>query len=207
MSGQWRKAQKGELAFHRQDTWRPSELFMEDTRALFQYWGFNWQSFVDQTILDVGAGSRLRTKYFRGTTIIAIEPLAFEFSRDLRWSDLYEADEVYPVPAESLVENLATEEIDAAFCINVLDHSFNAPLIISNIWQYLKPGGLFILSVDTHAEPDELHPLSFSQRHIRVLLETLGFSVKITFGGIPGALSYRGSGEAYTIIAKKVADE
>ena len=58
---QWKEqAQKGEFAFHKNDTWRQTEGFLQQTSVLFKSWGFEADEFEGQIVLDVGAGSMLR---------------------------------------------------------------------------------------------------------------------------------------------------
>jgi hypothetical protein len=100
----WRgKAQTGELAFHRQDKWRPSENFSTRTASLFERFEFHPRQFAGKTVIDVGAGSRLRTKFFRDAELIVIEPLADQYRAEIPWSDVYTAQEVFSVPAEEYV--------------------------------------------------------------------------------------------------------
>ena len=69
-------AQRAELHFHQNDTWRQIDEFRRHSEALFEHFGFSRDSFVDKTLVDLGAGSRLRTAYFRDARIVVIEPLA-----------------------------------------------------------------------------------------------------------------------------------
>src|SRR4051812_20274925 len=61
----WEKeAQSGEFAFHRKDRWRPSDDFLRQSEALFRHFGFALDGFAGSTVMDLGAGSKLRTKVF-----------------------------------------------------------------------------------------------------------------------------------------------
>ena len=201
--GQWeRRAQEGEFAFHKKDTWRTSEDFLRQTDDLFRHFGFERQEFRGRTVLDVGAGSRLRTKFFDGARLVVIEPLADRYVGEISWSDLRDADAVYSRPAEELVDDLVGQ-VDLAVSLNVLDHCFDFPAIIDNIRRYLKPDGLAFLSYDMHARADALHPLSltaessaeiFREKGLRVEQATTGMGTVLggvqTYGHGPYTLNF-----------------
>lgn len=56
--------------------------------------------------MDLGAGSKLRTKFFTDAKIIAIEPLAEKFMKEIEWCDLKDAYRVYSRPAEDFIGEL-----------------------------------------------------------------------------------------------------
>lgn len=197
-----RRAQQGELKFHRQNTWRPSARFMEQTASLFEHFGFHPADYAGQTVLDLGAGSKLRTRYFRDARLIAVEPLADRFRADISWCDLDDADAVYSTPAEELLPE-CVGQADLVISINVLDHCYDFAQIIANITQYAKPGGLLFLSFDKHLEADEMHPLEldeaiceeiFTDCGLAIERQTAGFGDSMegdqTYGHGPYALNY-----------------
>ncbi|MRR11376.1 hypothetical protein EG835_02570 [bacterium] len=160
---QWQEqAQEGELEFHKHDDWRPSEDFMRQTHALFASFGFDPDAWAGKTIVDLGAGSRLRTKYFADANLVAVEPLGDRFMAEISWCDLGDAAAVYARPAEELIDELVGEA-DLLISINVLDHCFDFSRILQNIRDYLRPDGIAFLSFDRHEVPDEMHPLILTE--------------------------------------------
>lgn len=156
------QAQEGEFEFHRNDEWRPSEDFMRQTQALLSSFGFDPHAWADKTVVDLGAGSRLRTKYFVGANLIAVEPLGDRFMAEIPWSDLCDATALYSRPAEERIDDLVGN-VDLLVSINVLDHCFNFDRILRNIHDYLKPDGIAFLSFDRHETPDDMHPLVLTE--------------------------------------------
>jgi SAM-dependent methyltransferase len=200
-------AQTGELRFHQQNEWRQSPDFMRETASLLEWWGYAPNTFDGETIIDVGAGSRLRSRYFAGARIIAIEPLGDRFMKTISWSDLSDAEAVYSVPAE---RNIPEIEHTAAFamCINVLDHTFDADAIVANVYGYLKAGGEFALSVDLHADGHggHMHPVHLDRDAVRSALTRAGFELLREYEGLgpTGNESY-GHGHAYTVVGRRNA--
>jgi 2-polyprenyl-3-methyl-5-hydroxy-6-metoxy-1,4-benzoquinol methylase len=197
---EWREnAQSGEFQFHLNNKWRQSDDFMEQTIKLFDYFGFARNDYQNKTIIDLGAGSRLRSKYFTGANIIAIEPLADKFIEEIMWCDLSDALAVYSIPAERRI-NQCLNVADLVVSINVLDHCYDFELIIGNISAYLTAGGLAFLSFDKHEFPDKMHPLLldeqicnqiFTQNHLTIEKFTTGAGrVLTTYGHGPYCLNY-----------------
>jgi 2-polyprenyl-3-methyl-5-hydroxy-6-metoxy-1,4-benzoquinol methylase len=172
-----KKAQLGELAFHRQDTWRPSENFVTRNASLLRHFGFRPDEFAGKTIIDVGAGSKLRTKYFSGSKLIIIEPLADRFRATISWSDVGDADEMFSVPAEEYVAACEGRG-DLIISINALDHCFDFARIIANLSRYASSDGLIFLSFDKHTKTDALHPLSLTEQLCDQVFEACGLSVE-----------------------------
>jgi len=183
-------AQEGEFAFHRTDTWRVTSDFMDQSEALFAYFGFIPDDWEGKTVLDLGAGSKLRSKYFFNSKIIVIEPLADRFIREISWSDLSDAHSVHSVPAEHLVEEL-TDSIDLVISINVLDHCFNIQEILNNIEKYLRPNGIAFISFDKHTQIDELHPLVLTEKTCIPLIERAGLEIVKQTKGLGSTLRGR----------------
>jgi SAM-dependent methyltransferase len=176
------RAQPGELAWHQTDQWRRSDDFMVDSARLFEHFGFAPNDFAGRVVLDLGAGSRLRTRYFEGARIVAVEPLAEQF-RVLDFSDLDTAYEVHATPAEEFLPQWEGK-VDLLVSINVLDHCYAFAPIVANVRRYLAPSGQALLSFDVHPHSDSLHPLiikpktcraAFRQNALRVTHESKGF--------------------------------
>lgn len=180
-------AQEGEYQFHARDTWRRTEHFHQQTKQLFECFGFTSQQFAGKTVVDLGAGSMLRAKFFQGANIIAIEPLADRIIENIEWTDIKEAQKVYSTPAEERIEELVGKA-DFLFSMNVLDHCYNLDKIIDNIRDYLAPDGVAFLSFDKHDVSDDMHPLHLNEEICRDLYEKSGFRVDKMSTGTNGIL-------------------
>jgi SAM-dependent methyltransferase len=164
------EAQAGELAFHKRPNSRSDPSWDESNAKRWRRFGFEPDGWQGKLVVDVGAGSRLRTLYFRGARIAAIEPLANEFIAEVEWQDLDKADEIYPVPAEEEIPELVGRA-DLVVSINTLDHGFDFEGAIRNIRLYLKDSGQAFLSFDQHETPDGMHPLVLNDSIVREILE------------------------------------
>lgn len=172
-------SQVGELSFHKNQgrKSRESQEFNQQTEILFNNFGYSHESYKEKVIIDVGAGSKLRSKYFYLSKIIVIEPLAEKFQQ-ISHCDLHEAHKIYSLPAENYIGELESLA-DLVVCINVLDHCFDEKKILQNIYKYLKQEGEFVLSVDLHEEvKDALHPVKIRASDIEEYLIQLGFIVE-----------------------------
>ena len=190
------KAQEGEFQFHVRDKWRPSDDFARQSRLLFEHFGLPRDRFENKTVVDLGAGSKLRSKYFSKSRLIAIEPLAERFLREIPWCDLKEAAEVYPVPAEQRIEGLVGRA-DLLVSINVLDHCYDFETIIENIREYLHPEGLAFLSFDKHKWADEMHPLELTEETCAEIFARKGLQIQKAstgFGRVLGTTQTYGHG-------------
>lgn len=196
------KAQLGELEFHVNHKRRPDADMQLRDREIYEGFGFDERQFEGQTIVDIGAGSHLRTRFFDGAKIAAIEPLGKQYAENIEWCDLGEANQFYSIPAEEQVTVLQGQ---AAFanCMNVLDHTFEPLKILENVNFYLKPDGLFLLSVDLHdGDGDDLHPVDLDVPRLRQLVHDAGFAVERAYLYLPRAKSY-GHGFACSYVLRK----
>lgn len=195
--GSWRdNAQPGELAFHKRPNERSSERWGELNRALWQRYGFESSDFRGKTIVDVGAGSRLRTLYFEDVRIIAIEPPAQQFIEEVEWNDLDRAASIHALPAENEIPELIGVA-DFVVSVNALDHGFNFTDTVVNTRKYVKDDGCAFLSFDQHHTPESMHPLVLTDEIARVVFEAAGwrvskFTEQFRYHGGPGpqALNY-----------------
>jgi SAM-dependent methyltransferase len=175
-------AQEGEFKFHKNDTWRKTPDFMNQTDRLLRHFGFTPEQYAGKVVVDVGAGSMLRTRFFTGAHLVVVEPLADRFVADIPACDLNDAAELYSLPAEELIEGLVGRA-DLVISINVLDHCFDFPEIARNIREYLAPGGLAFLSFDMHDKADHMHPLSLTEKTCKPIFDKAGLSIeKVTTG-------------------------
>jgi hypothetical protein len=175
-------AQDQEFAFHEVNTWRRSERFTPDSARLWEYFGFRAEQFVGQVIVDVGAGSKLRTRYFEGARIMAVEPLADRY-RTLDFCDLQIAEACFPVPGEALVPELVGVA-DVVLSINALDHGYDFDAAIRNIAAYLKLGAPAFLSFDLHEKADAMHPLVLTEESCRATFAAAGLTVTRVMEGV-----------------------
>ena len=194
----WRNlAQTGELEFHRTNRWRATPDFARNTEALFGWMGLDPDAFDGKVVLDLGAGSRLRTAYFRGARIVVVEPLADRFLQEVEWCDLGSAERIYSRPAEEFIPELAGV-VDAVVSINVLDHCFGFETILANVRRYLRADGEAILSFDSHDVADAMHPLVLTAEGCRAMMERAGFRIDGVSRGLGSLGSTYGHGEAIT---------
>jgi 2-polyprenyl-3-methyl-5-hydroxy-6-metoxy-1,4-benzoquinol methylase len=185
---EWEKrAQEGEFRFHKRDRWRQTDDFMVQTDRVFRHFGFNPNDYAGKTVVDVGAGSKLRTKFFEDARLVVIEPLGDRFLAEIKGCDLKDAAEVHSRPAEQLVETLVGNA-DLVVSINVLDHCFDFPQIVKNIRQYLKPDGVAFLSFDMHAEADSMHPLTLTEESCSPIFAEAGLAIEKVTTGMGDAL-------------------
>jgi SAM-dependent methyltransferase len=201
----WRRlSQPGELAFHQQNEWRATPAFMEETIQIMEGFGFQRSDFAHELIVDMGAGSKLRSRFFTKAKIVAIEPLADEF-KSIHFCDYDQAHAVHAEPAEARLPQY-DEQIRFLMCMNVLDHVFDYEAVLRNMWTMLGPGGVLLLSVDLHdaAEADPMHPVNLDKPTLRAAVENMGFKIQREYDGMPdGNRKSYGHGTAYTIVAEK----
>jgi hypothetical protein len=171
------RAQPGELAFHKRPNVRSGGQWEKDTARKWGYAGLGADDYAGKLIVDVGAGSRLRTLYFKGARIAAIEPLAERFIAEVEWEDLSKADELYAVPAEKDIPELHGRA-DLLVSINALDHGFDFEQAIRNLRRYLADDGRAFLSFDQHEQPDEMHPLILNAEIVDAILDDAGFEIE-----------------------------
>lgn len=170
-------AQPGELAFHKRPNLRSTGEWESKNTEFWKRRGFDAAGWDGKWIIDVGAGSRLRTLYFQGAKIAAIEPLADKYIAEVEWQDLDQAAEVYATPAEKDIPQLHGRA-DLLVSVNVLDHGYDFEAAIASIRQYLKPDGLAYLTFDQHERPDDLHQLMIDDARARPIFERCGFDVE-----------------------------
>jgi 2-polyprenyl-3-methyl-5-hydroxy-6-metoxy-1,4-benzoquinol methylase len=177
-----KEAQAFEFDFHKNNAFRQSDEFILETKQLFRSFGFHPNDFINKTILDLGAGSRMRGKFFSGAFQIIIEPMAERCMKEIPWCDFKDAGQVFSLPAEETIPDLKGK-VDFLFSINVLDHCHDFESIVANIYLYLKPGGKAFLSFDSHFEISLGHPLILTESICSKIFKQQGFKIdKITEG-------------------------
>lgn len=181
------EAQEGEFNFHKTNKWRQTPDFMEQTDRLLRHFGFTPEQYADRTVVDVGAGSMLRTKFFTGAHLVVVEPLADRFVAEIPHTDLKDAAELYSTPAEQLIDGLVGRS-DLVISINVLDHCYDFRQIVDNIRQYLKPDGLAFLTFDMHDKADHMHPLSLTEATCQPIFDKAKLKIEKVTTGVGDAL-------------------
>jgi len=197
-------AQRAELHFHQNNQWRQTADFYRQTQALFAHFGFAPDAFDGKTLIDLGAGSRLRTTYFRNAKLVVIEPLADEFRRTIPWCDLATAARVFSTAAEERIPEL-WGEADGVVSINVLDHCYDLAPILGNLGGYLKQGGVAFLSFDAHDDTDLLHPLRLGDRSVEGSLAGTGLVVEQRTTGLGPLGPNYGQGRAVNYWLRRTA--
>jgi SAM-dependent methyltransferase len=171
-------AQNGELNFHKRHNFRAEEqVWRACVERDWKILGLEPSGWEGRFIIDVGAGSRLRSLYFEGATLAVLEPLADRYMSEVEWHDLDKADEVYSVPAEQFVPELEGRA-DFVVSINALDHGYDFAQGVRNIRRYLKPDGTALLSFDMHDKPDSMHPLVLNDDIVRKIFDDAGFEIE-----------------------------
>ena len=111
--------------------------------------------------------------------------MADDVLREIPWTDLRDAHEVFSSPAEVLIPSLVGR-VDFIFSINVLDHCYNFNAIIGNLYAYLKPGALAFLSFDEHYVTNKMHPLILTDDVCPPIFTDAGFVIEKATKGFEG---------------------
>jgi 2-polyprenyl-3-methyl-5-hydroxy-6-metoxy-1,4-benzoquinol methylase len=199
-------SQKNELNFHKNNTWRKTKDFINQTEYIMNFFGYSPEMFKNETIIDLGCGSKLRSKFFINSKIVAIDPLANDFINSIEWSNLKDTAKYYSVPAEEVIPELKNTA-KFVMCINVLDHTFDPKAILKNSYHYLRNDGEFLLSVDAHKLISPLHPQALNEEILQKLFNQLKFRTIRSYKGLGNiGFSYEGGrlkGVALTYVLKK----
>ncbi len=146
------------------------------SRQIWQNFTFTQKTFTGKTVLDIGPGPTGRCSWLKGT-FLAIEPLAVRFQQ-LPWHMLAKYKRVYAQPAEELIPELVGS-VDAVLSLNTLDHCYDLPAILSNVYQYLKPDGLAFLSFDVDKGIyDPTHPINLTPAAATRTIKDSGLAVE-----------------------------
>jgi len=174
---QWQEvAQEFEFSFHKTNQFRQSEEFVIESNLLFDSFGFHQDDYKGKCIVDLGAGSKMRGKYFIDSKIYIIEPMAKRCLEEIPWCDLNDAEKVYSLPGEEHIGELVNTA-DFLFSINAIDHGYNFEKIIKNIYSYIKEDGLAFLSFDSHYQTSIGHPLILTEDICNKLFIKNGFKI------------------------------
>ena len=199
----WQKeAQELEFQWHATDGkgWGTTDKFEYYNGGLFRALGYTPDDFNNGIVLDVGAGSRLRSKFFRGAKIVVLDPLADRYLAELPWSDVRDAWEIYSEPAEDFCDKLEGRA-DLVMCLNMLDHCFDPVKVLSNFRRYARESGQVLLSTDLHAKADAMHPGHFDRHGLDEMAGKAGFSIERSYLGLQHKRAY-GHGVAYSLVMR-----
>mmetsp|Transcript_39656 Transcript_39656/g.127097 ORF Transcript_39656/g.127097 Transcript_39656/m.127097 type:complete len:289 (+) Transcript_39656:83-949(+) len=165
-----------ELAFHLDNEWRKSPDFARQCAQLFEGWNLHPRAFEGEVVVDMGAGSRLRSAYFENARLVAIEPMAERLlphvaaKPHMDIGDPSKVWQLYSMPAEvraCAVEGLASLVI----VVNVLDHVWKPERALQNAERLLRPcsagPALLVVSTDLRVEAALGHPNVLTRRWFR----------------------------------------
>lgn len=150
-------AQNGELQYW-QDHASSAQSAEERSGHLWQIFGFGKDEFRGKTIVDIGAGPLVRSTWFRGAELIAVDPLIDGYA-ELEWPFLDRCRATFSSAAEDYVPQLSGRA-DVVVSLNALDHAHDFARIVRNIADYLRGDGLAFLSFDCHPDEDPLHQMT-----------------------------------------------
>jgi SAM-dependent methyltransferase len=134
-----------------------------------------------RVVMDVGNGPTGRLQSLRdakaGGTWIGLDPLN-EHYLVIQRESLSVYDRLIAAPCETLQPDLVGQ-CDVIVSLNALDHGYDLPLSLANLWAYLKPGGRAVLSFDCFDEAfdDFTHPIRISRGEADRLIRQIGFKV------------------------------
>lgn len=185
---EWRKVhQPFELKFHQQRNYRWDEsVFTWQWNEVYgQLMGLQKNHFrADQTLLDVGAGSRPCLDWFESGRKCFVDPLLDDYVRIEAMTPYWRnhpRECLFSLPAEQFISPLEGQ-CDFVNCWNVLDHTYDWRAILENIRGYTKPGSLVCLGTDFE-EGGDGHPgiddqsyfWHFINSHFEILAERRDF--------------------------------
>lgn len=115
-------------------------------------------------VVDWGCGTKPITKYLRnkGSSYYGIDQVEYEGVTDVL----------------NIEEPIMITKADMAFCLEVIEHTWNTKQVIENIYQNLRRGGYLYLSQPfmyrVHKEDDRVR---YTHQGLKQLLEEAGFTV------------------------------
>jgi SAM-dependent methyltransferase len=146
------------------------------------------------SILDVGAGPITILGYRypgKELTIVPIDPLADHYSRLLQKAGLDPPITTLRVAGEDLLRHFAASTFDIAHAVNSLDHSANPLLIVKNMLEIVRPGGVVLIrhkqNEGEHERYEGLHQWNFDCEEGRLI-----FWNNARRADVSAALSQRG---------------
>ena len=181
--------QEEEFEWHRNDHKRRNpEKWRKRNVRLLDHFGFSPSQFEGKTLIDLGAGSLLRTTYFIDAQVIAIDPLAERYRLQIPWCDLGDAEEVHSVAGEERVES-CSDRADLIVSINMFDQCYDCARVLENIHLYAKEDATIFLSFDKGIKVDAMHPLELDEEICEALFVQQGFRIVEFTRGTDGILA------------------
>jgi 2-polyprenyl-6-hydroxyphenyl methylase/3-demethylubiquinone-9 3-methyltransferase len=138
------------------------------------------------TVLDAGCGPAGIFMVLDGAAVTAIDPLLERYQALPHFQPArYVGVAFRQMALEDLEEGAM---YDYVFCLNVINHVADMPLVLLRLWQALKPAGTCWLSVDAHRYPvlqpvfaaipgDVLHPHQYTLSQYEAQVKRAGFSI------------------------------
>jgi 2-polyprenyl-3-methyl-5-hydroxy-6-metoxy-1,4-benzoquinol methylase len=150
---------------------------------------------LELKLLDVGAGSGLMLKYFKdlGYSVAGIEldpSLVSKMKKDpdLKGLSIQQGD---------ITKLKGKEEFDVVVCNDVIEHIEDDRRAIKNLWTYVKPGGMLVITVPAHSflysqrDVDWGHFRRYNRDElVQKMTETTGTVKFITFWNVIGFFVY-----------------
>lgn len=154
------------------------------------YWKRLWTSLEismppDAKLLDAGCGPAGIHLLFPKNTSWAVDPLLSVYQKQELLFSL-----PHTVYLNEQLETMSLPDpMDWIFCMNVLNHTLDPLCCLNNMYQWLKPGGKFLLSVDVHRSSwgksifrslpaDMLHPQQFTVADYRQMIQRSGLLIE-----------------------------
>lgn len=168
------------------DKWLPTPTFL--------YRNYLYRQIVKDLpkksyFLDVGAGNGVFIKNliklgFSGETL-DISVKAVDFARKILAGEKF-----IQVQQGDIFTYKPTKKYDAIFCFEVLEHIKEDKLALKKIYDLIKPGGVFVMSVPAHmshwSEIDEVkgHYRRYEKKELTAKIEQAGFRITsfLSFG-------------------------
>jgi 2-polyprenyl-3-methyl-5-hydroxy-6-metoxy-1,4-benzoquinol methylase len=162
----WKKAQEAQLDHHKR-YWKQTTLeeHLRKAGQDFYKYGLRPDDYKGLTVMDLGCGSNLLSKFFREATIIAVDPLAFQYLVEIKDCNLMDAAFLYNEKAEHTISYLYGH-VDFVICRDTLDQCENPEEVIINISKYLKQYGKAFISFHIRYKPDIYHPHCITEDQI-----------------------------------------
>lgn len=140
------------------------------------------------TVIDWGCGTKPIKNYLKGDYkyigIDKLERVGADYTVDIETSLVLALN--YPFDG--------AQQADFAFCLEVIEHTWNAHQLLLNIWNFLKPSGVLYLSqpfmYEVHKEDDRVR---YTHHGLRQLLEEAMFKdiqIEATVGDLDHAEGY-----------------
>ncbi len=128
-------------------------------------------------ILDVGAGPLTTIgKVYQGKRlrIVAVDPLAENYDRILAAAGVTPPVRTESGEGERLLEKFEPASFDIAYAANALDHSYDPVLVIENMLDVVRPGGVVLLTHKRNEAESKgylgLHQWNFENREGRFFI-------------------------------------